>query len=145
MYGEAKVTTDALLTAPTAFAAPAGGRLRFHVEEEEMFVQLEFLGTYLHSAGGATFGTFFVDGSDVGDLTDGLHEHTLGTTAEACYFKKIMRLAQGEHLLEVRFKTAAGNVTVLGAGVPCVLSALRLSHNATVAANQNSKQAGGIY
>lgn len=145
MYGEAKVTADITLTAPTAFATPTGGQMRFHVEEEEMFVLLEFLGTYAHSAGGVTFGTFYIDSVDLGDLTDGLHEHTLGTDPVQVYFKKILRLAQGEHLLEVRFKTAAGNVVVHGAGVPCVLSATRLSHNATVAANQNSKQAGGIY
>lgn len=145
MYGEAKIVADVTLTAPTAFTTPAGGQMRFYVEEEEMFTVLEFQGTYKHSAGGVTFGTFYVDSVDVGDLVDGIHEHTLGTTSEAVFFKKTMRLPQGQHLLEVRFKTGAGNVVVEGLGVPCVLSATRLSHNATVAANQNSKQAGGVY
>jgi hypothetical protein len=145
MYGEVTIAADVTLTAPTAFAAPTGGTLRFHVEESEMWVVLEFLGTYAHSAGAVTFGTFYVDGADIGALTDGLHENTLGTDPVPVYFNKRLRLAQGEHRLEVRFKSASGNVVVHGAGVPCVLSALRLSHNATVAANQNSKQSGGIY
>jgi hypothetical protein len=146
MYGEVKIAADVTLTTPTAFATPAGGQMRFHVEEEEMFVVLEFQGAYAQTtAPGTVFSTFFVDGADVGDLVDGIFEDTVDVTAQGVYFKKTMRLAQGEHLLEVRFKAGSNNVVVHGAGVPCTLSATRLSHNATVAANQNSKQTGGVY
>lgn len=154
MYGESRITTDVTDTAPTTFAAnqshvAAGGSLRFTVEEEEMFVTLEFDGVLNHSVAEAQFdATFFVDGADVAPLVDGLLRETAPVTAADPFhfnMKKTLRLTQGEHRVEPRFKTAAGNVVVMGLLHPATLSALRLSHNATVAANMTSKQVTGVY
>jgi len=157
MYGESRITTNVTLTAPTTFAAAqsqvaAGGSLRFSVEEEEMFCALEFQGVIGHSVADQPFdATFFVDGVDVADLVDGITRGHCGAVAPGAgvqvpfFMRKVMRLAQGEHRIEVRFKTAAGNVLVLGLLHPARLSTLRMSHNATLAANMTSKQVTGVY
>jgi len=154
MYGESRIAADTTLTAPTTFATAqaqvaAGGSLRFSVEEEEMFVTLEFDGVMTHSVAEEPFdATFFVDGADIAALVNGLWRHTSPVTATDpmhVNVRKTLRLAQGEHRVEVRFKTAAGNLVVAGTLHPAVLSALRMSQNAVVAANMNSKQVTGAY
>ena len=154
MYGQSRITTNATVTAPTTFAigqitGALGNGLRFSVEEEEMFTKLEFQASMAHSVAAEPFdATFFVDGVDVGDLVDGITRATsLDVPADpiAFYMKKTVRLAQGEHKLEVLFKTAAGNVIVNGLLHPAALSATRMSSNAAVAANMTSKQVTGGY
>jgi hypothetical protein len=154
MYGESKITTNAPATAPVNFATgqitgALGNGLRFSVEEEEMFTKLEFQASIAHSVAAEPFdATFFVDGVDAGYLVDGVTRATsLDVPADpiAFYMKKTVRLAPGEHKLEVRFKTAAGNVIVNGLLHPAVLSATRTSVPATNAANMTSKQVTGVY
>ena len=114
-----------------------------------MFTALEFQGTLAHSVADTPFDmTFFVDGVDVGYLVDGIQREVSNLTPAlpvAVYMKKTMRLAPGEHKLEVRFKSAAGNVIVNGLLHPAVLSATRTSVPATNAANMTSKQVTGVY
>lgn len=155
MYGQSRIVTDQTLTAPTTFATDqdqvaTGGSLRFSVEEEEMFVTLEFDGVMSHSVAEEPFdATFFVDGADIAaPLVDGLWRHTSPVTATDpmhVNVRKTLRLAQGEHRVEIRFKTAAGNLVVAGLLHPATLSALRLSQNAVVAANMTSKQVTGAF
>jgi len=154
MYGESKITTDVTLTAPTTFATAQisgalGNALRFSVEEEEMFTKLEFQGWFAHSVADTPFDmTFFVDGVDKGFLVDGIQREVSNLTPAlpvAVYFQKTLRLDPGEHKLEVRFKTAAGNLIAKGLLHPAVLSATRMTSNATVAANMTSKQVTGAY
>ena len=154
MYGEYKITTDVTLTAPVNFATAqvsggAGNGLRFSVEEEEMFTKLEFQGWFAHSVADTPFDlTFFVDGVDVGYLVDGITREVSNLTPAlpvAVYFKKILRLAPGEHKMELRAKCTAGNLILKGLLHPAVLSATRMSSNATVAANMTSKQVTGAY
>jgi hypothetical protein len=154
MYGESKITTNVTLTAPTTFATAqaqvaVGGSLRFSVEEEEMFTTLEFQGVCAHSVADTPFdATFFVDGVDAGELVDGIQRFVSNATPALpvpVYFKLTKRLTPGEHRVEVRFKSAAGNVLVQGLLHPAKLSATRLSSNATVAANMTSKQVTGVY
>jgi hypothetical protein len=154
MYGESKITTNAPATAPVNFATgqitgALGNGLRFSVEEEEMFTTIAFKGSVGHSVAEAVFdATLFVDGVDVGYLVDGLLRLTGSTVAAsplALHMERTLRLAPGEHKMEVRFKTAAGNVVVNGLLHPAVLSATRTSVPATNAANMTSKQVTGVY
>jgi hypothetical protein len=154
MYGESKIITNATATAPVNFATgqitgALGNGLRFSVEEEEMFTEVAFKGSVAHSVTEAVFdATLFVDSVDVGYLVDGLVRLTGSTVAAsplALNMSRTLRLTPGEHKLEVRFKTAGGNVLVLGLLHPAVLSATRTSVPSTNAANMNSKQVTGVY
>lgn len=154
MYGESRIAADVTLTAPTTFATnqatgAQGNGLKFSVEEDEMIVDLEFQGALEHSVTETEFdATFFVDGVDVADLVDGITRGTSNVTpanSVPFYMKKRMRLAAGEHKLEVRFKTAAGNLIIKGLLHPAKLSVTRWSHNATLPAHVASKSVGGIF
>lgn len=151
--GEAIISADVTLTGITAFDYSGGGSLvaslRFSVEEEEMLVDLKTLLTLSHSvADGMVDATFFLDGVDLAPLADGLARKTapsVATQGDTLALERTLRIAQGEHQLQLHMKSPAGNITVEGATWNGWLTARRHSHPATNAANANSKQSTGIY
>jgi hypothetical protein len=147
MYGEAKISADVTLTTPTTFAlGTLANGLRFTVEEDEMLVDLEFQGTLNHTVADTEIdATFILDGSDVADLTDGLLGLASGAAAAdsvGLYMKKRMRIAKGEHRLQLALRSGAGNVLVMGALRPATLSATRFSHIGTLAHGVDAKAQG---
>ena len=148
MLGRKTLAANATLTAPTDFvtAQLAAGELLlgFHVEEDEMLVDLEARLIYSGSAAGLVTFTFFVDGAAVAELpAAGLwRTEIVAATAAAeqtAYPRATVRLARGFHTAEVRASASAGNITIEGAAVPSELVARRHSHPATLGHGVDSK------
>ncbi len=156
MLGRAKVDEDVTLVGVTTFAGgavaegvgPESLSLRFSVEEEEMLVDLEILATVSHSvANGEVDWTLFLDGADLAAGADGFARLAMSSTATegtTLSAKWTQRIEQGEHRVEVRLKSPAGDITVEGATWPAYLTARRASHPATLAHGVDSK-VQGIY
>ena len=150
MLGQATLDADVLLTGIAAYDYPTAGSLlgslKFTVEEEEMLVDLKFLGTMFHSVvDGMADLTFFLNGTDLAALTDGLVRKTFPTVAaqpDMVNLELTLRIPAGEHQLQLHCKAPAGNVTLNGASWNGLLQARRHSHPATLAANVNSKTQG---
>jgi len=152
MLGEAPIVADVVLTGITAFNYTTGASLiaslKFTVEEDEMLIDLKAFLTLSHSAvDGMVDATFFMDGTDMAPLADGLVRKSMPSVAgqeDALVLERTVRLAKGEHQLQLHMKTGAGNITVEGATWNGWLTARRHSHDATSAANANAK-VQGIY
>jgi hypothetical protein len=154
MLGRAKVDEDVVLTGITTFAAgavaesvgPESLSRRFDVEEEEMLVDFEVLASISHSvASEVLHWTFFLDGADIAAGADGMAQLHMPATADDATMLAAswtMRVPMGQHRLELRLKTPAGNMTVAGATWPAYLSARRASHPATLAHGVDSKVQG---
>lgn len=148
MLGEATIAADIVVSGAGAFAAGAvaGASLRFSVEEEEMLIDLKLMATLSHATvGGMVDATFFIDGADIADAADGLVRESAPTIADnpfAFSLERTVRLARGEHRMELRLKTPAGDVTVEGAGWPAKMTARRHSHPASLAHGVDSKVQG---
>lgn len=151
MLGEAVIDADQTLTGAGpagAFTAIAQGTLRFFVEEEEMLVDLKALITASYDqADSFSDFTLLVDGADIAAGTDGLFRKSFPSTADQAdqvALERTVRLDKGEHRLELaaRIAGAGHTLTVEGATWNGFLTARRHSHDATVAANQNSKSQG---
>ncbi len=149
MLGRALVTADEVLAGATTFALGtiAGASLAFWVEEDEMLVDLEAQVAITNAAAEAVELTLFVDGADVCALPElggptlfGLtttlyaaadtHSLSCGTT---------IRLAPGQHQLELRARSVIGGMTVESASWPLKLVARRHSHPATLGHGVDSK------
>ena len=159
MYGEGLVKTNVTKVAPTTFALGlvAESSHRFHVEEAEMLVSLEFEGTLNATVGEqpVDFTLMLDTTTDVATLgpdgavqnallVDGIAQDTFPVTAglnRLVRLNKTVRLAKGEHKIALAVRAAAGNVLVMGLLRP----ARRIPANAVNAANQNSRQAAGTY
>jgi len=152
MLGQALLDADVVLTGIAAFDHPGGGSLlgslKFTVEEEEMLTDLKFLATMSHSVvDGMGDLTFFLDGTDLAELTDGLVRKSFPTVADQADMVNLeltLRIPKGEHQLQIHAKAPAGNLTLEGATWNGYLQARRHSHPATSAANANAK-VQGIY
>ena len=150
MLGEAVIDADVTLTGITAFNHATGASLikslRFTVEEEEMLVDLKVLATLHHSVADEVLDyTLFLDGADVAPLAAGLGRKAMPSTAndpDTLTFERTMRVAKGEHQLQLHLRTAAGNIIVDGATWNGWLTARRHDHPATAPAQTNSKVQG---
>lgn len=151
MLTEASVKTDVTVVTPTTFAlgvVPAS-KCSFGVEESEMITEIEFVGTVASTVvDNPVDFTFFLDGVDMGDLVDGIATKSMSHIAaqgDLLHLTKKVRIAKGQHVAELRFKAAAGNVTILGLLRPAKLRATRWSVNAVNAPQANSKQVAGAF
>jgi hypothetical protein len=150
MHGEAIIDADVTLTGITAFNYGTGASLikslKFMVEEEEMLVDLKAFCTLHHSVGDEVLDyTLFLDGTDIAPLSAGLGRLAMPSTADdptTLAFERTMRVAKGEHQLQLHMQTAAGNIIVDGATWNGWLVAERRSHPATLAHGVDSKQQG---
>ncbi|HUW16291.1 MAG TPA: hypothetical protein VMW94_04375 [Actinomycetes bacterium] len=152
MLGEAVIDADVTLTGIAAFNFATGASLvkslKFTVEEEEMLVDLKALCSLHHSVvEGDVDYTLFLDGVDVAPLAVGLgrkHMPTVLNAVDTLSFERTMRVAKGEHQLQLHMKTGlvAGNIIVDGATWNGWLTARRHDHPATAAAQTNSKVQG---
>jgi hypothetical protein len=150
MHGEAIISADVTLTGIAAFNYATGASLikslKFGVEEDEMLVDLKTLCTLHHSvAEGAIDYTLFLDGVDLAPLTSGLGRLSMPTTPNdptTLAFERTIRVAKGEHQLQLHMRTAAGNIIVDGATWNGYLVANRWSHPATIAHGVDSKTQG---
>lgn len=140
MLGRVELTTDVALAAPAAFTKVTGAEMLFHVEEEEMLVDLYAKVTFSTSAVARADFTLFVDGANVGGA-NGLACLTPAAAADVntVVAARTVRLAKGSHILDLRVKVAAGDLTVAGATIPCELVAERRSHPATLGHGVDSK------
>jgi hypothetical protein len=151
MFTEATIGTNVTVTTPTTFASGAvtGGRVGFTVEESEMITEVEFLGSVASTVADQPVDfTFFLDGTDMADLVDGICEVSMshvGSQMTLVHFTKKLRIAQGAHVVTLQVRASSGNVLVQGLLRPAKLRVTRWSHNATVAPAQNSKQVSGVY
>ena len=153
MLGTAPIIADVTLASINAFdyagATSLLGSLKFSVEEEEMLVDLKFLGVLNHSvADGVIDLTFFLDGVDQAALADGLVRKTCPSIAlqgDMVNLELTLRVPKGEHQLQLHGKTVGATTAILmGATWNASLQARRHDHPATAAANANSK-VQGIY
>lgn len=149
MLGRKLLAADATATGPTDFDTNqlVAGELElgFQVEEDEMLVDLEARLTYSGSAvQSAVQWTFFIDGAASPDIpaaglyltntiTDGVGD------PYTAYVRTTIRLDAGFHTVEVRVSANTGNITYLGATVPCEVVARRHSHPATLGHGVDSK------
>jgi hypothetical protein len=147
MLGEAVIAADVVLTGIAAFDYATSGSLiaslKFWVEEEEMLIDLKTLLTMSHSVvDGIADVTMFMDGTDMAAGANGLVRHSCPTVADQEHvltLERTVRLAKGEHQLQLHMKAPAGNITVEGAGWNGWLTARRHSHPATLAQGVNAK------
>jgi hypothetical protein len=124
MLGEAVIAADVVLTGIAAFDYATSGSLiaslKFWVEEEEMLIDLKTLLTMSHSVvDGIADVTMFMDGTDMAAGANGLVRHSCPTVADQEHvltLERTVRLAKGEHQLQLHMKAPAGNITVEGAG-----------------------------
>lgn len=140
MLGRVELTSDVALVAPAAFTKVTGAEMLFHVEEEEMLVDLYAKVTFSTSAVERADFTLFVDGANVAGA-NGLACLTPAVIADenTVVAARTVRLAKGSHSLDLRVKVAAGDLTVEGATIPCELVAERRSHPATLGHGVDSK------
>lgn len=148
MLGSVERTTDFATGAGPTFATGAvpGTALQFWVEEEEMIIELVAKVTLSNSVVEPTDVTIFVAqngaaAADVASGTNGLARVTPAVAADenTVIGRRTLRLPRGRHVAQVRVKAPTGVVTVQGASIPCELSALRLSHIATLGHGVDSK------
>ena len=137
----------AYAAAPVAFTpvldAGTGENLlgmSFFVEEAEMFVVLEARITYHTPTPVPAEFTLFVDGADIALAAAGLFRHQVYGAAgpESVFFAHTLRLAQGEHTVELRMLSAE-IPTIVGATIPAEVTARRSSHPATLGHGVDSK------
>lgn len=146
MLGRKTLAADHVYgAAPVAFTAATsvGGvglmEISCSVEETEMLVDLELRACVSQDVSSALDFTYFVDGADVETVgTNGLYRAVIGTTAVSVYFNHTLRLAKGQHLIQLRLKSAQ-TPTIAGATIPAELTVRRHSHPATLGHGVDSK------
>ena len=141
MFFEQPNLTDDALSA-VGFVAPLTGNhaLRFNVLEDEMLVEISCEGVLLGAGGAAR--------ADLGFQVDALAATKLfaSTIADGAFvpvsFKRVYRLARGEHVVTLLGEADAGAPALNGTAYPTRMSVMQISNSNVLAANANAKRAG---
>tara|TARA_R110000824_G_scaffold49501_2_gene139021 strand:- start:243 stop:689 length:447 start_codon:yes stop_codon:yes gene_type:complete len=144
-YEQSNLTDDAL--SAVGFLAPLTGdhALRFNVLEDEMLVEISCEGTMLMDGVAllAELG-FQVDALAATKLwayNQGVAD-TIGELRPIS-FKRVYRLARGEHVVTLLGEATAGSAPALnGTAYPTRMSVMQISNSNVLAANANAKRAG---
>ena len=142
MYGFVPITAAQTLPVGAA-AAVTGASLKFSVEEENMLVELQFVGCVSSTAGGDLTFKFQVDGADIVNPATGsamLPWIQTWAAGEKIYvaYKVKQTFSKGAHTVKL-FAGAATDGTILGTTTDCRLVADRFTADATMGQGVNSK------